>query len=97
MVAKLLEYTPGVRLSAIEAMTHQFFDELRVEGARMPNGKEFPLLFDFTREGKRCDPVGIIRLSNLYLNRTVDSTGFDLKAGSATLRIRAALTAYRAG
>jgi glycogen synthase kinase 3 beta len=53
MVAKLLEYTPGVRLSAIEAMTHQFFDELRVEGARMPNGKEFPLLFDFTREGER--------------------------------------------
>ena len=32
-------------------MVHTFFDELRVEGARMPNGKEFPPLFDFTREG----------------------------------------------
>jgi glycogen synthase kinase 3 beta len=52
LVAKLLEYTPGARLSAVEAMVHSFFDELRVEGARMPNGKEFPRLFDFTREGK---------------------------------------------
>src|ERR1700676_262672 len=41
LVAKLLEYTPGARLSAVEAMIHPFFDELRVEGARMPNGKEF--------------------------------------------------------
>jgi glycogen synthase kinase 3 beta len=51
LVSKLLEYTPEARLSAIEAMCHPFFDELRGEGARMPNGKEFPPLFDFTREG----------------------------------------------
>lgn len=50
-MSKLLEYTPEARLSAVEAMCHPFFDELRVEGARMPNGKEFPLLFNFTREG----------------------------------------------
>jgi glycogen synthase kinase 3 beta len=52
LVAKLLEYTPGARLSAVEAMIHSFFDELRVEGARMPNGKEFPPLMDFSREGE---------------------------------------------
>jgi glycogen synthase kinase 3 beta len=51
LVSKLLEYTPEVRLSAIEAMVHPFFDELRAEGAKMPNGKEFPPLFNFTREG----------------------------------------------
>ena len=51
LVAKLLEYTPEARLSAVEAMCHPFFDELRVDGARMPNGKEFPPLFNFTREG----------------------------------------------
>ncbi|TRM61702.1 kinase-like domain-containing protein [Schizophyllum amplum] len=50
LVAKLLEYTPSARLSAVESMVHPFFDELRVEGARMPNGKDFPPLFDFTRE-----------------------------------------------
>ena len=52
LVAKLLEYTPEARLSAVEAMCHSFFDELRVDGARMPNGKEFPPLFNFTREGE---------------------------------------------
>jgi glycogen synthase kinase 3 beta len=51
LVSKLLEYTPEVRLSAVEAMVHPFFDELRAEGAKMPNGKEFPALFNFTREG----------------------------------------------
>ena len=51
LVSKLLEYTPEARLSAIEAMCHPFFDELRGEGARMPNGKDFPPLFNFTREG----------------------------------------------
>jgi glycogen synthase kinase 3 beta len=33
-------------------MIHPFFDELRVDGARMPNGKEFPPLMDFSREGE---------------------------------------------
>ena len=42
--------------SAPEALVHDFFDELRVEGARLPNGKEMPPLFDFTREGESsCD------------------------------------------
>jgi len=54
LVSKLLEYTPGARSSAIEALAHPFFDELRVEGARMPNGRDFPPLFNFTREGECC-------------------------------------------
>jgi glycogen synthase kinase 3 beta len=52
LVSKLLEYTPEARLSAIESMVHPFFDELKQEGMRMPNGKDFPTLFDFTREGQ---------------------------------------------
>ncbi|EJU05595.1 CMGC/GSK protein kinase [Dacryopinax primogenitus] len=50
LVSRLLEYTPTVRLSAVEAMCHPFFDELRAEGTRMPNGKPLPVLFNFTRE-----------------------------------------------
>ncbi|KAF4603946.1 regulator of ime2 [Pleurotus pulmonarius] len=50
LVSKLLQYTPNSRLTAVLAMLHPFFDELRQEGARMPNGKEFPPLFNFTRE-----------------------------------------------
>lgn len=30
----------------------QLFDELRLPDAKMQNGKDLPLLFDFTREGK---------------------------------------------
>ena len=52
LVSKLLEYTPGARLSAVEAMVHGLFDELRADGAKMPNGKPFPALFNFTREGE---------------------------------------------
>lgn len=32
-------------------MVHPLFDELRTEGTRMPNGRDFPRLFDFTKEG----------------------------------------------
>jgi len=66
LVAKLLEYTPGARYSAVEAMIHAFFDELRVEGARMPNGKEFPTLFDFTREELSVRPDLIRQLVPPY-------------------------------
>ena len=46
-------------------MCHPFFDELRVEGARMPNGKEFPVLFNFTREGE----------TSVYLCRVLRGAG----------------------
>ncbi|KAI8806534.1 kinase-like domain-containing protein [Cladochytrium replicatum] len=48
LIAKLLEYTPTARLTAVEAMTHPFFDELRKPETKMPNGKELPPLFDFS-------------------------------------------------
>ncbi|KAI8614248.1 CMGC/GSK protein kinase [Chytriomyces sp. MP71] len=48
LLGKLLEYTPGLRLTALEAMTHEFFDELRKEETRLVTGKELPPLFDFT-------------------------------------------------
>ncbi|KAI8803126.1 kinase-like domain-containing protein [Cladochytrium replicatum] len=48
LMGKLLEYTPTSRLTAIEAMAHPFFDELRKPETRMPNGKELPPLFNFT-------------------------------------------------
>ena len=54
----MLEYTPTQRLSAIEAMCHPFFDELRDPSCRFPdsrhpngNSKEMPNLFDFSRHG----------------------------------------------
>jgi kinase len=37
-VAKLLQYSPRARLSALEALGHPYFDELRDSSTRLPNG-----------------------------------------------------------
>jgi len=66
MISKLLEYTPNARLGAIQAMVHPFFDELRQEDARMPNGREFPPLFNFTREELSVRPDLIQQLVPPY-------------------------------
>lgn len=59
LISALLEYTPTQRLSAVEAMCHPFFDELRDPACRFPdsrhpNGvsKEMPRLFDFSKHGR---------------------------------------------
>ena len=59
LISALLEYTPTKRLSAIEAMVHPFFDELRTPDCRFPDSrnaagatKELPKLFDFSRHGR---------------------------------------------
>lgn len=58
LISALLEYTPTQRLSAIEAMCHPFFDELRDPNTRLPDSRhpnnpprELPKLFDFSRHG----------------------------------------------
>jgi len=78
LVSKLLEYTPESRLSAIEAMCHPFFDELRLEGQRMPNGKEFPPLFDFTREELSIRPDLMQQLVPSHCESELNSRGIRL-------------------
>ena len=64
LISALLEYTPTKRLSAVEAMVHPFFDELRAPDCRFPDSrhaagatKELPKLFDFSRHGASYRPV----------------------------------------
>ncbi|CAO3691796.1 unnamed protein product [Umbelopsis ramanniana] len=52
LISHLLQYNPNSRLTAIEAMIHPFFDELRHPDTRMANGRELPPLFNFTQHGK---------------------------------------------
>lgn len=59
LISKLLEYTPTQRLSAIDAMVHPFFDELRDPSTRLPDSRhpngaarDLPELFNFTHHGK---------------------------------------------
>ena len=37
-VSKLLQYSPTQRYSAMQALTHPFFDELRNPATALPNG-----------------------------------------------------------
>ncbi|KAJ7905247.1 kinase-like domain-containing protein [Mycena olivaceomarginata] len=78
LVSKLLEYTPAARLSAVEAMVHPFFDELRTEGARMPNGKTFPALFNFTHEELSVRPDLIRKLVPAHCESELGSRGIVL-------------------
>ena len=90
LVGRLLEYTPEARLSAVEAMVHPFFDELRGPETKMPNGKEFPPLFDFTREGMSAVCCGVSgRVADRVLFsfcRAVGTPGPEPAVGTAALR-----------
>ena len=52
LVSRLLEYTPSMRFSPIDACAHRYFDDLRDPATRLPNGRELPPLFNFTAAGQ---------------------------------------------
>ena len=54
LVSRLLEYTPSLRLSPIDATAHHYFDELRDPATRLPPGRELPPLFNFTAAGRHA-------------------------------------------
>lgn len=47
LISRLLQYSPSLRLTALEACAHSFFDELRDPATRLPTGRPLPPLFDF--------------------------------------------------
>ncbi len=51
LVSRLLEYTPSNRITPMEACAHSMFNELRLPNSRMPNGRDFPPLYNFTPQG----------------------------------------------
>ncbi|GAA6059057.1 hypothetical protein JCM10212_001282 [Sporobolomyces blumeae] len=78
LISKLLEYTPSARLTAIEAMCHPFFDDLRVPDAKMPTGKDMPPLFNFTREELSIRPDLNRKLVPSHVEPELASRGIDL-------------------
>jgi glycogen synthase kinase 3 beta len=47
LVSAMLTYDPVKRVTALEALAHPFFDELRRPGACLPNGQPLPVLFNW--------------------------------------------------
>ncbi|GFS46258.1 protein kinase superfamily protein [Actinidia rufa] len=50
LASRLLQYSPSLRCTALEACAHPFFDELRDPNGRLPNGRSLPPLFNFKQE-----------------------------------------------
>ncbi|KAL7546916.1 hypothetical protein ACHAWF_010242 [Thalassiosira exigua] len=55
-VGSTLAYDPERRVKPLEGCGHAFFDELRDERTRLPNGNALPPLFDFTRHELSSTP-----------------------------------------
>lgn len=56
LVSKLLEYTPSVRCTPLQACAHPFFNELRDPGTRLPTARDLPPLFNFTEHELKIQP-----------------------------------------
>ncbi|KAI9832117.1 MAG: regulator of ime2 [Phylliscum demangeonii] len=85
LIARLLEYTPTQRLSAVEAMCHPFFDELRDPSTRLPDSRhagaparELPNLFDFSRHELSIAPELNARLVPPHARAALKARGLDL-------------------
>ncbi|KAK8975113.1 hypothetical protein V6N11_058164 [Hibiscus sabdariffa] len=57
LVSRLLQYSPNLRSTAVEALIHPFFDELRDPNTRLPNGRFLPPLFNFKPHELKGVPV----------------------------------------
>jgi serine/threonine protein kinase len=63
-IASLLVYEPLKRPKPLEALLHPFFDQLRDQSCRLPNGDPLPELFNFsTEEINSAGPELIERLT----------------------------------
>ncbi|KAM7275709.1 hypothetical protein ACFE04_017575 [Oxalis oulophora] len=75
LVSRLLQYSPNLRCTALEACAHPFFDDLREPNASLPNGRALPPLFNFTDEG--LIPIFLQSLMvclQIYVNASFQNT-----------------------
>jgi len=66
-IGSTLEYAPERRVKPLEGCAHSFFDELRDDKTRLPNGKNLPPLFDFTVHELNCHPDVLEKLTPPHL------------------------------
>ncbi|KAL7142584.1 hypothetical protein ABFS83_08G133200 [Erythranthe nasuta] len=69
LASRLLQYSPNLRCTALEACAHSFFDELREPNARLPNGRPLPPLFNFKEELSGASPDLINKLIPDHVKR----------------------------
>merc|ERR1712178_378572 len=55
-VARLLQYDPKARPTPLSSLLDPYFDELRDQNTRLPNGGALPDLFNFTQDEHNMEP-----------------------------------------
>lgn len=77
LLSRLLQYSPNLRSTALEALVHPFFDELRDPYACLPNRRPLPPLFDFnSHEIKEAPEEMVLKLVPKHARK--DCTYFGL-------------------
>jgi len=66
-IGSTLAYAPERRVKPLEGCAHPFFDELRNERTRLPNGADMPPLFDFTAHELDAIPELVDKLIPAHL------------------------------
>ncbi|KAL1915815.1 uncharacterized protein VTP21DRAFT_6203 [Calcarisporiella thermophila] len=80
LLSHLLIYNPKERFTAIEAICHPFFDELRDQGTRMLGGGELPPLFDFSELELLIRPDLVHRLVPSHIRPILKTRGIDVNS-----------------
>ncbi|KAF3948379.1 hypothetical protein CMV_025617 [Castanea mollissima] len=71
LASRLLQYSPSLRCTALEACAHPFFDELREPNARLPNSRPLPPLFNFKQELSGASPELVNKLIPDHVKRQI--------------------------
>lgn len=74
LVSRLLEYTPSARITPLQACAHTYFDELREQGTKLPNGKDLPPLFNFTEAELMIQPTLNAQLIPTHMAKPTSTT-----------------------
>ncbi|KAI9297588.1 Pkinase-domain-containing protein [Neoconidiobolus thromboides FSU 785] len=74
----LLNYTPRHRLTAVEAMAHPYFDELRETKVLYSQDRQIPELFDFSEQELSIQPEVNHRLVPRHIIAQMEKVGLDM-------------------
>jgi serine/threonine protein kinase len=66
LLKELLAYEPSKRIKPLDALLHPFFDELRDEMTKLPNGDKLPELFNFSQEEINIDSQLVEKLRPIW-------------------------------
>lgn len=63
----MLQYNPQQRITAIEALSHPFFDPIRDPNTRLPDGQPLPPVLNFSRQGIVLSTCVYVYVTNNFL------------------------------